>query len=389
MQAPDGGSTAVTWYRDVLPIVQDRCQGCHAEQGIAPFPLMTYEEAKVQASSIANAVVTRTMPPWMADDSCYPLADSPRLSDEEIATIVQWNDLGAPAGDPNDAPAPKNPQAGLEWVDATFQPDVPYTPKDAVSDDYRCFILPPAFTKATDVIGFEVIPGTAAEVHHVILATAPEADARAADDAEDGPGWTCYGGIGVDQANVRMLGGWAPGAGATRFPEGTGIRVSSGQVIVMQVHYNLANGAKPDQTTLKLQYAKQAVAKQAIIFPISASPISIPPQSTGYSVTGTFSLGDLSPLLSQATVYGVTPHMHELGREISVRNVTTDQCLVHVPAWDFHWQRPYQFVEPLVIHKDDTIELKCTWDNPTDRTVTWGEGTSDEMCVNFFYVTLP
>jgi len=67
--------------------------------------------------------------------------------------------------------------------------------------------------------------------------------------------------------------------------------------------------------------------------------------------------------------------------------VSADACLIDVPKWDFHWQSSYQYVTPKTLQSNDEVELSCTWDNPGMSTVTSGEGTADEMCVNFFYVT--
>jgi hypothetical protein len=77
--------------------------------------------------------------------------------------------------------------------------------------------------------------------------------------------------------------------------------------------------------------------------------------------------------------------MHTLGRRIRVE--TGGTCLVDVPEWDFNWQQQYQFVEPFTFAAGAPVTLTCTWSNPTDRSVRWGEGTSDEMCINFFYIT--
>ncbi|MBX5483780.1 MAG: hypothetical protein IRZ16_18305 [Myxococcaceae bacterium] len=386
---------AVTWYRDVLPLVQQHCQSCHVEGGIASFPLTSYENAFQRHELIAQQVSTGAMPPWMPDDEgCTPLQDSRRLTADEIAIFEAWDQLGAPAGDTKDAPPPPEQQVGLPWVDATLDIGVDYTPNQATSDDYRCFIVPPQFQTITDVIGFELIPGEPQEVHHAILFDVPMTDAQALDDAEPGPGWTCYGGPGVDQSQVVMVGGWVPGNGAITFPENTGIRILPGHVLVMQIHYNLANGAQPDRSSVKLQFAKSPVAKPARIFPVATGTFAIPPHAMGYSASARFSLEGVGApsFITKATVYGTTPHMHLLGRSITARMLGTngadDTCLINVPKWDFNWQQSYKFTTPVVVGRTDEIEVTCTWDNPTDRTVTWGEGTSDEMCVVFFYVTL-
>jgi hypothetical protein len=110
---------------------------------------------------------------------------------------------------------------------------------------------------------------------------------------------------------------------------------------------------------------------------------SIPPRSTGYSASKTL-VASIS-----AKVYGVLPHMHQLGKSIRVENTTRSQCYVNIPRWDFHWQQMYFFEQPLVLPAQATLKLTCTWDNYTDKAVTWGEGTEDEMCLNYLYTTDP
>jgi hypothetical protein len=388
---PDAGSGAsdLTWYRDVLPIVQGNCQGCHATGGVAPFPLTEYQDAFLRHGDIADAVVTRRMPPWLADENCVPLKNSRRLSSADVDVITRWSAAGAPAGDPADAPPALPPRQGLAWVSATIDPGADYLPNWAKIDDYRCFVLPPAFASTTDLIGFEVVPGTPQQVHHVILFAVPATEAQALDDGQSGLGWTCYGGPGVPAANLKMLGGWVPGTGVTHYPDGTAIQAQAGQVVVMQVHYNLSHGPPvPDRTRVNLQYAQQSGSNPATIIPFIDDEFVIPAGRTGYTHSRDVTLPPPS-FFSSATLWGVTPHMHELGRRIQVRNITAQQCLIDVPNWDFHWQQPYEYATPLTVRGGDTIRISCTWDNPTSADVQWGESTVEEMCVAFFYATAP
>jgi hypothetical protein len=57
----------VTFYRDVLPILQERCQSCHRAGEIGPMPLGSYTEVRPWAKAVRQAVVTRKMPPWNAE----------------------------------------------------------------------------------------------------------------------------------------------------------------------------------------------------------------------------------------------------------------------------------------------------------------------------------
>jgi Copper type II ascorbate-dependent monooxygenase, C-terminal domain/Copper type II ascorbate-dependent monooxygenase, N-terminal domain len=381
-------TSGVTWYRDVLPLVQNNCQSCHLAGGIAPFALDTYESAFLRHAMIASSVAARHMPPWPADDNCVAVKGSRRLSHAEVDVFVQWSAAGAPAGNPEDAPAAPAPAAGLPSIDATLQPEFPYLPNGSVTDDYHCFVLPPAFAAQKDLIGFEVLPGSPHQVHHVILFAASQSAANSLN--QDGLGWTCYGGSGIAQA--RMLGGWAPGGGVTRFPEDTGIRIAAGEVIVMQVHYNTSHGTPvADRTRVNLQFAPQPVAYPATIMPIVDNTFSIGPGQMNYTHGASVFL--FPWLISTATLWGITPHMHEKGRRIRVWReasaTSPETCLIDVPNWDFHWQQSYEYVAPIQVRGGDTIHIECTWDNPTTSTVTWGEGTADEMCIAFVYATAP
>jgi len=98
-------------------------------------------------------------------------------------------------------------------------------------------------------------------------------------------------------------------------------------------------------------------------------------------------------------VIQVFPHMHLLGREIyaEVEAPREDpKPIVYINNWDFNWQGYYNYVEPLAMPAFSTVRLKCTHDNSENnprnpnnplKTVRWGEGTEDEMCLVFLGVT--
>src|SRR5271163_4106295 len=95
----------VTFSKDVLPILQNNCQGCHRPGEAAPFSLLNYEQARPWAKAIREAVLLRKMPPWFADPHFGRFANDPSLSQKDIQTLAAWTDSGAPEGDPKDAPA--------------------------------------------------------------------------------------------------------------------------------------------------------------------------------------------------------------------------------------------------------------------------------------------
>ncbi len=385
----DGGITpGGTYYDDVQPLVYDHCVQCHNEGGIAPFPLVTYEDTLAKSDLMKSAVACRRsheagcveMPPWPPEEKgCQPLAGSRRLSDAQVDTILAWNLAGSPPGVPPTVARTIPSLPALPAVTHTFNAAA-YTPPEKEEDDYHCSILDLQLTGDENLTGFEVVPGVRGEVHHVILFGATLADAAAADARGAGPGWTCFGGPGTP--NPVVLGGWVPGTPPTVYPAGTGLPLKPGMVIVLQVHYNTAAVTpSPDVTQVKLQTLTSAVPRPARILALRDDGFMIPPGAKGYATTQSLT----TP--ADVTVWGVLPHMHKLGRTIDVQ--TPEGCLVQIPGWQFSWQQMYFFAAPggVSFKKGSTATLRCTWDNPGSVPVVRGEGTGDEMCLSYFYVT--
>lgn len=379
-----GSATSPTWWKDVRPIAQERCQTCHTAGGIAPFALETYAQAQAMAAAMADATTNKRMPPWMPDPNCGgPFVGERRLTQAQIDTIAAWNAAGAPEGNPADAPpTPDAGIVGLPRVDATYTMPQAYTPSSTLTDDYRCFVIDPQLSSNRHVTGYDILPGVRAEVHHVIIYVVDRATAQAEDAKDTTPGWQCFGGAGIDTTGA--LGAWAPGSSAVIYPSGTGIRLMPSQVLAMQVHYNTSGGTRvPDQTAVKVMYAPSGSSvTDAYLLPLVASGFTIPPNSTGYSYQRAFPNQYVIPI----KVWGLLPHMHTLGKRITITGAN-NTCLVDIPKWDFHWQQQYFRPQPHTVPAGQNLTLSCSWDNPTNATVRWGEGTSDEMCFAFVYAT--
>jgi hypothetical protein len=365
-----------TWTHDVQPLVAARCQGCHVEGGIAPFALTTYDDAMNHRGGIVAAVSSGQMPPWMPSEACLPVAHSRRLTPGEVGTFLAWSQAGGPLGTPATPGFPKT--SALQWVDSTLSASEPYLPNASLTDDYRCLPLSHGLTADRDVVGIDVQPDQRRMVHHVILYAIDAADAKSLDDADPGVGWPCFGGPGG--GSPKMIGGWVPGTEATAYPADTGIPLEASKVLVMQIHYNLSAGAPlPDRTRLLIQYSKERVPKPATIAALANFWFSVPPHAIGEVAQASYKLP------APVTLWGVIPHMHTHGRTLSVD--LDGECLINIPKWDFHWQQPYFFEKPLGVEANQTVRLVCTFDNPTDAALRWGEKTTDEMCLNYFYIT--
>ncbi len=140
------GGAPVTFNRDVAPILDANCVGCHRPGGIGPFSLTTYDEVRERAARIAAATSERRMPPWKPVPDHRRFRNERRLADAEIALLAGWAAAGAPEGDPADHPAP--PATGDGWQlgtpDRVVTMATPFRLPAGGTDVYRNFVLPAA-----------------------------------------------------------------------------------------------------------------------------------------------------------------------------------------------------------------------------------------------------
>jgi hypothetical protein len=465
-QAPAAAAptaAAATYYGAVGPLLNAHCAGCHMEGGIAPFALDSGPAARRYARAIAAVARTGAMPPWP------PGRDSPRFLGEgtrvltagERRLLARWAEAGAPLGRPRALPKPAVAGAAPGGPGLlTLAPAAAYTPSPPSGgfDDYHCFLLDPRLTRDTFVTGAEIRPSAASLVHHVILFEAAGAQATAAsrlDAASGGKGWTCFGGPGLpgdassgSAGSLRFgapqwLAAWVPGHVTNTLPQGTGIVLHAGSKIVMQVHYNLIHGAKPDRSQALLSTAPASARLTPLDTMLLAAPVELPcpPGATGALCARNAAVSDLAAKYGAGasllpagllflcgrsvtdyarpadptsigttcdrqvdrplTIHGVAGHMHLRGRDISIvldPGTPRQRTLLHIPRWDFRWQDAYFLREPVKVGPGDTLRLTCRFDNSADgqpapggsplapRYVLWGEGTTDEMCLGLLSV---
>lgn len=175
---PDPTYNDVTFSRDIAPILQENCQNCHRPNSIGPMSLLTYEEVRPWASVIKQRVEGREMPPYHLDPylGIQDVKNDWRLSEEQIAMISAWVDLGAPEGDPADLPPPAEFPDPLEWriADQLGPPDIvirsePFTLHPGGGDVWWQPVVDPGFTEDLWIKGLAVRPTTlegAQIVHH-------------------------------------------------------------------------------------------------------------------------------------------------------------------------------------------------------------------------------
>ena len=397
----DSGDTgaSVTWNSDIQPLLEAYCTSCHSEGGVGGFSLEDYESSYALRHQVLDSVSNLRMPPWKANGECNSYDYDFSLSESQQTLLSSWVEGGAVEGDPE---APVNPvtppdSKPLSRIDLSLGPDLAYTPSTEENDDYRCFVLDWPYEEEVFVTGFRMRPGNESVVHHgIVFLAGPDLadDAEALDAAEEGPGYTCYGGPGIsDISSVRWLGSWVPGANAGDLPEGTGIRVEEGSKLLLQVHYNTsgANG-ESDLSMLDLS-VETSVEKPALIQPwtnpnwLEGVGMEIPANSEGVTHSFSYTLDGSFELLLHSSAL----HMHRQGQQGRFWITDSDgveTCLLEIDDWDFDWQQSYILSDPVVLGAGDTVTVECTWDNPTDEDLAWGEGTDDEMCLATMFLTV-
>lgn len=369
-----------SFYKDVLPILQENCQDCHRPGGknmggmVAPMAFFTYEESRPWAKAMAKAVANRTMPPWHAAGQHAGQFENERgLTDAEVQTIVGWVNGGAAKGNPADAPAPREwPTFKDGW--ALANPDLvismpePFFVPDDLLDDTHYFPMELTEEQLPEdrwIKSVEFRPGS--EVVHHIIAT--------------------------------PVGGIAPGSAPTVYREGFSAKLHKGEKITWQMHYHKEPGPGTgvwDQSSVAITFYPKDYVPQHVLTtdPLGTFQIDIPPNDANYTAKAELKFA------KETWIMNMLPHMHYRG---SAARYTlyypdgTEEILLDVPRYDYNWQTTYRFKEPKVVPAGTRIEFQGWWDNSANnplnpdpsKRVTWGEATHEEMMFGWLSWTHP
>ena len=387
-----GFPAEVTYSEHIASILQKNCQTCHRQGEVAPFTLANYDDAKVWATEIAEYTQARLMPPWRPAPGYGHFKSERLLTDTEIEMIAHWVAAGAPPGDLKAVPpAPKFHEGwALGEPDWIGEMPVEYEIGPEGEDEYRQFIIPTNFETDMYVQAVDVQPGNRKTVHHVIPYLDVNGEARKLDALDPKPGYVTEGtGPGFD--TVGSLGGWAPGVTPSVLPEGVGFLLPKGADIVMQVHYYRTGNVEYDRSRLGLYFSKTPNTAKLRIGDATNSKFVIPPGDAWHEVLASQNIKQDVYLLA------AMPHMHLLGRDMRLTATTAEgeaHDLIWIKDWDFNWQDVYHYEEPLFLPAGSRVDLVAHFDNsaenpanPNDPPVPvgWGEKTTDEMCIGFFY----
>jgi hypothetical protein len=362
--------------------------------------LMTYDQTRKWSGKMAAAVELRAMPPWFADPRYGKFANDPSLTAEEVATISAWDEAGAPAGNPKEAPPPH------KWTDGWNIPSpdvvvkmpqsVPIPARGEVEYTYE--IVPTHFSSEKWVQMVEVRPSSPAHVHHAVvyirppdsnwLRHAPVEKPFTATDLSD-PEERRQ----AHETTSDLLMVYAPGSEADKFPDGMAKFIPAGSDLVFQMHYTTDGEAARDATSVGLKFAETPPKQRVITLQLNQHALMIPPEA------GNFRVEVEGTLPNDCTLLSLFPHMHLRGKRFEYDVVHGDgsvEPLLRV-NYHFHWQLSYKLAEPRFLKARTRLRAVAWYDNSSknphnpdpEKWVTWGDQTSEEMMVGFFDVAVP
>ena len=390
---------SVTFHKDITPIFQEKCQDCHRKNSMAPMSLVTYEETRPWAKSIKQRVASRQMPPWHMDRTVgvQKFMNDRSLNDDQIATIVQWVDAGAPAGDVKDAPVAKvfDDSNGWKLKDQMGEPDfvvstAPYTvPKVGMDQWHKPYSDIPV-TEERWVRAVEMRPATVAgrKVTHHVLAYLLQNE-------------------GTDPAAARsnqgLLMEWAVGKSYDIYRKNAGKLLLPGSKVWWEIHSHSVGEEITDHAELAVwlypKDEKPAYRTRLGIFGAAeknTARLDIAPNST--QITQEFHV-----LPRPARLENFQPHMHLRGKAMSLEAILPDgstQMISYVNNFNFNWMTNYIYADDAapVLPKGTILHVTAWHDNTRsnpnnpdpDQWVGWGDRTVDEMAhawVNVTYIT--
>lgn len=369
----------VTYAKDVAPLLQKHCAGCHRPGTTAPFSLLSFRDAKAHAAEIGEVVGDGRMPPWFASEQFGHFSNKRSLNGNEKDTIANWIRGGMPMGDAK--LLPPEPVAKIEvkpedrWL--IGKPDlVLSTPKHDVPAsgliDYKYVPLMHAFLSDTWMKGIQILPDNPKTVHHCNMVYLMPTDKN---------------------RQSHFITGTVPGGAPMELKDGVGFCIPRGAVLLLQIHY--VTTGKPEKCGISVgfKYASGTIQKQLRHELLVDHKFAIPPEAPAHRV-------DASRVLDRDAVgVGLFVHMHLRGRDMTFKAVRPDgtsETLLMVPNYNFDWQIPYIWnPEEVKFPKGTKLECVAHYDNSTfnpynpdpKATVRDGQQSHEEMVNGFVFYT--
>jgi Flp pilus assembly protein TadD len=388
--APRG--QAVTFSKDVAPIVYAHCAPCHHEGGSGPFPLMRYADVAKHAAQIVAVTASRYMPPWPPEKGYGEFAGDRSLTTRQIGVFADWLKQGKPRGDEADPPTP--PRFDSEWQmgppDLVLRMPRPFHLPAEGSDVFRNFVVPSGVTQTRYVRGFEIRVSNPRVVHHanVVLDRTGSLRRRNGEDGQPGfPGMDVITEAAPDNfdPDSHFL-FWKPGSVLRAEADDMAWRLDPDTDLILNLHLQPTGKEELVQAEIGIYFAGHPPARFPMLVQLEDDgALRIPPGSKNFVVR------DELTLPVDAQVLAIYPHAHYLGKVIEAWAMLpngTRRWLIRIANWDINWQAVYDYAKPVDLPKGTKIFMRISYDNSAanprnpnrpPKLVLTGNRSADEM----------
>lgn len=373
----------VSYTKDVVPIVTEKCVPCHRVGSAAPWALDRYETVKGWSAMMRQVVMTQRMPPWGADPAYGSFSTDRSLSRAQIRALIHWIDAGSPRGEGSDPLAEIKPAMPLEWPlgkpDLMIEVPPQSIPARGVVA-YRYVNVPLALDRDMWVRAVDMRPSNRAVTHHVLVFVAYPPHLR-----HRQPNWN---------SENNFFAVYGPGFQVESFPNNTGQLLPKGSMLTFQLHYNTTGLATTDTPRLALYFHKRPPTRELVVESAFNGDFRIPANTEDHPVEARYIFK------RDALLHAMVPHMHLRGSRISYEARYSNgrsEVLLSVPQYDANWQSLYLLRQPKSIPAGTEILVRGAFDNSSrnpanpdpSKVVGYSDQTWDEMFIAYLLYSVP
>jgi hypothetical protein len=409
----------VTYYRDIQPFLYKHCVVCHQDKGVAPFSLATYDDATLWMETAIKLIEQKMMPPGQAESDFAIENLIPNPSPIHMDLLRKWLAEGMPKGTlpakPLELPSTDPEEGELGKPDMVLKQSGPMTLAATGDDLYRFLVFKLNLNHELKIRAIRLVPGNTKVVHHSLIFFGDSGSLSKSSSDKDlidfgllpgdkGPG---YGqgpklakylnpGNKSNQHQFEMIGGYAPGSGSYKVLKGYCETIPPNSDLLVQMHYHRTGKVETDLSTIELYFAKEETnpTMELRITNINDEGFLVMPPNQRKHTNFEW------PVEEDCQIVSIAPHGHFLTLSQTITLVRPDgtrQTLVHVPLYDFNWQKLYTFLEPIPVAKGSKVHVSSLMDNTSGnphnphkppQAIFMGENTTDEMVFPFMAITM-
>lgn len=372
-------TTFYTFNKNIAPLIQKKCAGCHVDKGPAPFSLLNYRDVRKRGDLITTVAILRKMPPTNAFSDFGSLTRYQPLTDAEIQMIQEWQNGGSPEGS---GPAVQLASTPSTWdlgtPDRILSPSKPIDVPEEGGSWATQVTFDLGESAGKELAGFEVRPKSPWVARQALLALEPPGEADT------------FGSTGIKAE--RLVGSWALGYRPWSLPPGAGLRLDPGKRLTLKMLYHPSGTKEDGGFELALYWAKGAVTRRPEWITIGRKDFTITGDPRWTTLTAAHQL------TSAASVVSVLPEARNLATQTWLQALLGPEArrnVLYISRWDPRWVGAYNFEVPIdlpvgakltatseydnSLHTDSSLTMNDMKLLPTPKPVFFGPGENDEL----------